>query len=554
MKILYPFLPLTGNEGEPINDERLRGDCKQRSRYFRIGSTCNFTKGFCLLLATCFFLGFTLVADAQGPTNADSKKNPVFTQTFTARYFINNIVDIGLSDFGVITAEDSANIYFIAVRRALAEKDAYPERILPSIRSVKFYNGAYKAKATRIDEAVFGAFKVVLYQSPKPPESKWQTNFYHSLAFKKGKLSTFRDKWVSDQIWSIHSAKIEIMKQPKGGLTTLRVPKDAGIAKGMPVVNDEGFIAGIFAESSLGKTVVTAISMEDIAEAFYKSKNDCSYFSMVEWGKDATRCVLEERARLALEEKAKLAAEERAKKSKEELAKEEADRLKDSLDAAAKAAKAARKVERKTRFFEYGIHGNFLPGPLQVENPEQENYLKTRIYSVGLSLHFNLDKNRSNRITLKPRYGDFYERNNPGIWATPDDQVRIVGTNYQYAELPVVFERQLFRARKYSMALGVGYAPGWVFNHKYTWVDKPPTVYTDERVTVDKSAIRHRLLGEFHFYEFRLARLSAVYARDISKYPNSNFVLSHGGTDYTPFAARKDAWYLGLEIEIRLRK
>jgi hypothetical protein len=37
----------------------------------------------------------------------------------------------------------------------------------------------------------------------------------------------------------------------------------------MPMVNNEGFIAGMFAESTLGKKVVKVISMKEIADALY---------------------------------------------------------------------------------------------------------------------------------------------------------------------------------------------------------------------------------------------------------------------------------------------
>src|SRR4030095_7367203 len=64
------------------------------------------------------------------------------------RSYLDNVVEIGLSDFGLITAQDSTSIYFIVVRRSQFEKDAMPEKITNTIKSVKFYGGSFQAKAT----------------------------------------------------------------------------------------------------------------------------------------------------------------------------------------------------------------------------------------------------------------------------------------------------------------------------------------------------------------------------------------------------------------------
>lgn len=72
-------------------------------------------------------------------------------------------MEIGLSYYGLITAEDSTQLYFIAVRRSHTENDASPEKIANSIKQVKFYGYSYKTKAIKVKEARFGAFTVVLY-------------------------------------------------------------------------------------------------------------------------------------------------------------------------------------------------------------------------------------------------------------------------------------------------------------------------------------------------------------------------------------------------------
>src|SRR5688572_20036864 len=197
------------------------------------------------------------------------------------RSYIDNVVELGLSDFGLITAQDSANIYFIAIRRSKVEKNAMPEKIANTIKVVKFYGGSFQAKATKVTTTQFGGFTVVLYKSPKPTEDQWTRNYYFSITHKQGKLSTFRDKWLSDKIWATMDAKMKIIKQPKAGVGvgTLEIPLEAGIAKGMPLVNNDGFIAGIFAEGSLGKKSVKIIDMKAIADALYTAAgNNCNYF------------------------------------------------------------------------------------------------------------------------------------------------------------------------------------------------------------------------------------------------------------------------------------
>ena len=75
-------------------------------------------------------------------------------------------------------------------------------------------------------------------------------------------------------------------------------------------------------------------------------------------------------------------------------------------------------------------------------------------FHAGISLHLNIDKKGYNRVTLKPRYGNFYERNDDGIWTSPDEDVRIVITSYKYAEMPVYLKGSYSATKNYSIALG----------------------------------------------------------------------------------------------------
>lgn len=469
------------------------------------------------------------------------------------RSYIDNVVEIGLSDFGLVTAQDSANIYFIAVRRSLFEKNSMPEKIANSIKTVKFYGGAYQAKATKVTTTQFGGYTVVLYKAPKPAEDKWARNYYLSITYKKGKLTTFRDKWLSDKIWATMDAKMKIIKQPKAGVGvgTLEIPLEAGIAKGMPLVNGDGFIAGIFAEASLGKRTVKIIDMKAIADALYTAAgNTCDYFQMIEWNMTDVRCILEQQALAAAAEQEQLDAKAKANK---DLAKQNNKNGQPETDTAA-ATVTAEKPEPKKHFLDYGLHANILVDPQMTDNPNKDNDFSIRAYHLGLSLHLNIDRQKgNNRITLKPRYGNFSERNDDGLWISPDEEIRIVRTTYQYLEMPVVFERRLFGNGKYSVALGAGYSAGWVFNHSYHWIDKAVTSMTKQQLTNTNTAITQRLIGELHFYEFKFGRLTAVYTKDLSAYPHADYKVSTGGVDYTPFADKKKNWYIGLEMGIRLR-
>ncbi|MGZ8510375.1 MAG: hypothetical protein ACXWWA_08365 [Chitinophagaceae bacterium] len=455
------------------------------------------------------------------------------------RSYLNNVVEIGLSDFGVIISEDSTDIYFIAVRHTVYEK------IAKTLKLVKFYGNNYRTKATKVKETHFGPYTVVLYKSARAQVNDWQRHYYFSLAHKKGKLSTFRDKWLSDKIWAVHETKIEVVKPPKKGssIYILKVPLEAGVAKGMPLVNSDGFIAGIFAESTLGKKMVKAINMKEIANALYvAADSSCRYFNMVEWGKTDIRCELERLAKEAAAEKARKDAEAKAKKGLDKNQPEEKDTA------------ISKKGERKQHFLDYGINANMMADPVLVNNPGRDNYFGNRTFHAGISLHLNIDKRGLNRITLKPRYGNYYERNDGNIWASPDEEVRILITSYQYAEMPVMLERQLFSARKYSMALAIGYAPGWVFDHQYKWVDKSATAYINEKITGSgSSSLTHRLIGELYLYESKAIRFAAVYTKDMTGYPHAEYILPVNGIDYTPFSERKKAWYVGVELGIRLR-
>jgi hypothetical protein len=480
----------------------------------------------------CQFFSFTIHAQT----------NPTYT-----RSYLNNVVDIGLSDYGIITAEDTANLYFIAVRRSKFEKDAYPEKIANTIKQVKFFGGAYKPKATKVTEFPFGAFTVVLYKSPLPPTAtNWQRNYYFSLAHKKGKFSTFRDKWLSDKIWSVQEGKITVGKALKNGVYTLNVPLEAGIAKGMPLINSEGFIAGIFAESTLGKTVTKLINMKEIADALYVAgKNSCKYFNMIEWGQSDMRCVLEYNAKIEAEEKAKMDAEAKAKKLQH---KGEDEKPKDSTLTVVKTKRTP-----KNHFLDYGLNANISTMPGMDNSNGKDNYLKTRAFHVGISLHLNIDKTGKNRITLKPRYGNFYERKDAGLWVSPDNNVSIASTSYQFAEMPVVLERQLVRGKKFSIAVGGGYAPGWVFGHKYSWYQKTGSSPINETIASAGTILTHRVLGELYLYEAKFGRIGFVYTKDLTAYPNADYAMTVAGNEYKPFAERKKSWFVGVEIGIRLR-
>ncbi|HTD94601.1 MAG TPA: hypothetical protein VK644_12335 [Chitinophagaceae bacterium] len=457
------------------------------------------------------------------------------TATIDPRSYVNNLVDIGLSDFGLITGEDSTHIYFICIRHVATEA------VTTSLKAPKFFNYTVKQKAVKVSSVRFGAYAVVLYQAAKPENSEWQNKYYSTLAYKKGKLATFRDHWLSDKIWSIHDAKITVLKQPKDGLVTLKVPRDAGIAKGMPLINSDGFIAGVVAESSLGKTMVKAINMKEIANAFYGVDSTCHFFNMIEWGQHENHCEIAARLKSEAELKAKLEAEKKIKPVSVPEEKKAVDTV------------LAKKHEPKHHFIDYGLNLNYLQGPSQFNNAEKDYESITRTLHAGISVYLNIDKNGRNRLTLKPRYGSFKERNDPGIWSSPDDNFKITRTSYEYVEMPVVFERQLFHTNKYSMAIGAGYSGGYVFSQNYMLLDKASSVATDNSVDFSGTSSIHRLVGELYFYEFKFGRLGAVYTRDLTAYPNAKQVVNVNGTDYTPFAARKKAWYLGVEIAIRLR-
>ncbi len=532
MKILhFPNFPHDVYSIEVAPDPSCQANCYPLFKRIFAGKLSTIRLFF---IITCFFV--------YGQTIAQT--NPAYT-----RSYLNNVVEIGLGDYGLITGEDSSHIYFIAVRRSVNSKNDFAEKIVSNIKQVKFFSSSYKTKASKIKEAQFGVFTIVLYQSPKAPSGEWQRNYYYSLTHKKGKLSTFRDKWMSDKIWSVHDSKIAVIKQPKEGVATIHVPGDAGIAKGMPLVNSEGFIGGIFAESTLGKTTVHAISMKEIADALYTAgNNSCQYFSMVEWGETDTRCVLEQIAKQAAEEKERLEAEEKAQRAKDKLSKNNPDTKKDTTETVVTKRK---KPAPKKHFIDYGINANLLYDPLLANNPDRNNDFNTKSFHVGLSLHFNIDKKGYNRLTVKPRYGNFTERNDDSIWVSPDQDVRIVASSYKYVEMPVVFERQLFSNSKYSIAIGAGYSPALLFNHRYQWWDKAVTGLTTE--TVAGNAIMHRLVGELHFYEFKFGRLTAVYMKEMSGYPHADYKLPVNGIEHMPFASRKKAWWLGLELAIRLR-
>ena len=489
------------------------------------------------MLLTALLLNLSLLAQS-GPADM--------------RGFVNNVVEVGVSEFGFVTAEDSANIYFVIIRHTGNERN-YPPEITPqTFRNAKFNNGGYRAKATKVREAKMDVFSVALYAAPKPSESKWKANYYNSLDDKKGKLSTFRDKWVSDEIWYMHNAKIEVQKKSKTGIYTLKVTKDAGLARGMPLINDQGFVAGIIAESSLGASSVRAISMEDITEMLYLlGDNDCRYMHLVQMGQNATRCVLEEIARKEAEEKAaaEAAEKERLAKLKDEKnqPKTPEQPVKDTAVTIAKAKDSA-----KQHLIDFGISASLLGGPKQVDLPAEISYFKTKTFHAGIDLYLNIDRKKGRyRITLKPGYGSFSEENTPELWSSPGHDVKIFKNGYKFFEMPVMLERQLFGNSKFSTALGVGYSAGYVFGQQYTWTDKDGAEGFQTKIS--NSAIQQRLLAGLYIYQCKIGRVGLLYAKDLTPYPFKDYNLEVNGVNYQPFADRKKGWYLGLELAIRLR-
>jgi hypothetical protein len=477
------------------------------------------------------------------------------SNTADMRGFVNNVVEVGVSEFGFVTAEDSTNIYFVIIRHTGNERN-YPAEFTPqTFRNAKFYNGSYRAKATKVREAKMDVFSLALYAAPRPADTKWKANYYHTLEDKKGKLSTFRDKWVSDEIWFMHNAKIEVQKKAKSGIYSLKVTKDAGLARGMPLINDQGYIAGIIAESSLGASNVRAISMDDVTEMLYLlGDNDCRYMHMVQIGQNATRCVLEEIARKEAEEKAaaEAAEKERLAKLKDEKnqpPKKPEEPVKDTVIAIAKSQDS---VKQKQHLIDFGISASLLGGPKQVDMPGEISYFKTKTFHAGIDLYLNIDRKKGRyRITLKPGYGSFSEENTPMLWSSTGQDVKIYKNGYKFVEMPVMLERQLFGDRKFSTALGVGYAPGYIFGKQYTWTDKDAA--QGYQTKVSGTAIQHRLLAAFYLYQCKIGRLGLLYARDMTAYPFNDYSLEVNGVNYQPFSDRKKGWYLGLELAIRLR-
>ena len=125
------------------------------------------------------FLGTLLIAMLLDLSSSAQSNTP------DMRGFVNNVVEVGVSEFGFVTAEDSASIYFVIIRHTGTERN-YPAEFTPqSFRNAKFYNGGYRAKATKIREAKMDVFSVALYAAPKPAETKWKANFYNTLEDRK---------------------------------------------------------------------------------------------------------------------------------------------------------------------------------------------------------------------------------------------------------------------------------------------------------------------------------------------------------------------------------
>jgi hypothetical protein len=346
---------------------------------------------------------------------------------------------------------------------------------------------------------------------------------------------------MSDKIWSILSAKMNVTKQGKEGVVTIRVPREAGIAKGMPLINSEGFIAGVAAESSLGKTNILAINMKEIALAIAGIDNSCKYFNMVEFGHTDNRCV--EQALFAALQKAKMDSLQHLKDLKTVV----------TPPPPADTTSATKKSEKKKHFIDYGINANFLAGPSQVPINLKDYDSETRIVQVGISVHLNITKSGQRRLTLKPRYGNFKEVNEPGLWIDPSGNLKVTRSSYQYVEMPIIFEQRILKSKKYSMAIGAGYSPGMIFSHSYRLQDKTNPVTSESSNAIAGRTWQHRLVGVLYFYEFSFGRLGAVYMKDITSYPHADHVISNAGADYTPFADRKKGWYIGIEAGIRLR-
>jgi hypothetical protein len=216
------------------------------------------------------------------------------------------------------------------------------------------------------------------------------------------------------------------------------------------------------------------------------------------------------------------------------------------------AVKAVVKEQPKKHLIDFGISASLLGGPRQVNMPGDVNYFKTKTFHAGIDLYVNLDRrNGLYRITLKPGYGSFSEENDPSLWTSPGQDVKIFKNGYKVLEMPVLLERQLFGNSRFSTSLGVGYSAGYVFGAQYTWTDKDAAEGFVQKVS--GSALQQRLLGQFHFYQCKVGRVGLIYAKDLSAYPHAAYTLESNGTNYQPFSNRKKGWYLGLELAVRLR-
>lgn len=438
----------------------------------------------------------------------------VFSQDLDFSPYLSNVVDIGGGNFGIITANiDDHTISFVTV--------IYNGEPIYDGISVKFFNTTFESTGYIVEEFSINNYILVLYTCTKPNTLSWREESYepnrHNI---EGIFSTFLDNGKSDNQWSTFREKISFVSQLEEVLK-LNMSNMSSFNRGMPVFNSNGSIMGIIATKPTSDDInfFDALNFSAIEKMLYKF-GKCKYFQLKRFGSKYTLCE-EEKNRFKL------------------------------------AEKNDRKIQRQNKIFNFTVSPSIIPH-VYIQSSELEETSYSGVgYSAGLNLYFWPDSRK--RLVFKPRYGKH-------IIIPPSDSNpivvnnrRLLGVNFSYFEMPIMFETNKSYGVKYNNVMAIGYIPSFPFKNSMMFDltnDPTATIISDQpkiaQTIKSKSAMVHKIMIELTF-ENKISRWGFFYYLQLNGFLDPSFTISSSSGAVAPFQGQDRLSHcFGAEFSWRL--
>lgn len=433
-----------------------------------------------------------------------------FAQQNDLKRYLNNIVEVGAGEFGLIVGDDNNHtVYFIT---ASTKDDEGAVVFAPQLFS-KFYRQSAVNKAIYIRKFSVGSSEFALYSVNSIVIPKWEKYSYGTLGNGSGMYRTFMDNGKPDSMWFVNSANLNVNEKIGGNLFQFRVSRDDVFFKGMPVVDASKGIVGIIAQSQTDKNEVafTVIDIKAVEEQLFEFSN-CRYFNMIAIGETGTRCQIENEIRVTKFKEVKQA--------------------KQDLQVFAFAHGPGYAVN-------YTISGGYNGG------------LGGFGIGAGWNLFINPDRGKF-RVTLKPRYSRIRLNANEEYTFNSTIGYRPKSFRIRNFELPITLEWVTKRGRNGNSYVGFGYTAAYQQPVVFSYTQGNSTS-TNKKTAIVTAGSKHKINFDLG-YESGRNRVSFFANYQLTPWSDYNYYLTVDNYAIHAFeGAGLSYLMIGIEFLVRLK-